>query len=188
MIHGYKLYFASAIVCYYDAVTHTLYVEQDGIRHYKGVMPSTWALLVSNPTDTNLGYILGALTTPPVYGGRMSVEALKRRIEITRTEVVDMFLVNSSTVKAVGYDEKRQKLYVQYLSEGEPIYEFDNVTIVEWNAIQNADSKGSEIWWQISLNHNKGTYRVVTGTNLNYTGTYTTNPGTPHEEGYIVVK
>lgn len=192
-MNKFKLYFASAIICWYDRIMKAMYVMQDGTyRRYGEVSAARWTDLLSNPTDEHLLEIISTLLVPPTYGHRPSEEALKNMVEIVRTDGIDMFLVNSSTIKAVGYDETNRKLYVQYLASGnsseEPIYEFDNVDIVEWNAIKNAESKGSEIWWQISLNHGKGTYRVVTDTNLNWTGSLLPNPGTPHEEGYIVIK
>ena len=192
MKRAFKLYFASEIICWYDYTMKAMYILQDGgYRRYGEVLPSRWNQLLGNPTDKMLLEIISTLLVQPTYGHKPSAEALKNRVEIQRTDGIDMYTVNSSTIKAVGYDAENRKLYVQYLASGksaeEPIYEFDNVDIVEWNAIQAAESKGSEIWWQISLNHGKGTYRVVTGSNLNYVGLMT-NPGTPHEDGYIVIR
>lgn len=184
-----KLFFATEIVCYYDADERVLYIlNNGGLTYYTAIFPSVWSQLLLDPTYANFKVMIGQMITPPRYDrAKVSSRALANSVTITRNDSVEMFDVNSSNVKAVGYDAATSKLYVQYLNPSDqPIYEFDNVSPVEWEAIRNADSKGSEIWWSVSLNHTKGTYRVVVGSNLEYT--HRSLGGTPHPDGYITIR
>lgn len=66
----------------------------------------------------------------------------------------EMIYVDSSTVEAVGYDDKAQELHVQFTSHG--IYIYYEVPRNVFDAFMSAASKGSFLNREI-----KGVYRFA---------------------------
>ena len=95
---------------------------------------------------------------------------------------VDMYDVDSSTVKAVGYDRYTLTLYVQYHTGD--IYRYQNVPADYWSALQNAESKGSWVHWFLKINADSFPYSQVIDAVLVPAGKMS-NPGSPHPDGWM---
>lgn len=95
-----------------------------------------------------------------------------------------MFLVNSSNIYAVGYQQEKEQLYVEFLDGS--IYRYNDVPESIWKKFLIVESKGSFLHFYVKINDNVYDYEDVTGeVDVTYTG-YAPNPGTPHESGYMV--
>lgn len=177
-----KLYFSDIIRCWYDLKNQSLYIYGGKYVRYDYISELVWYGLKSNPTTDYLKQITNGLTPAIVAQVPKKLEELI----IYPDNSIDMYLVNSSNVKAVGYDQENQKLYIQFLSKGNPVYEYSNVPLSLWQALQSVDSKGSWVHWFLVVNDSEFPYRKNPVANLVYTGESLPNSGTPHEKGYMV--
>lgn len=66
---------------------------------------------------------------------------------------------NSSTVDAIGYDEKKKVMRVQY--KGTATYEYYHVLKGEFNSIRSAENIGNQIRLAINTCHPAKSYRKV---------------------------
>lgn len=56
----------------------------------------------------------------------------------------------SSNIAEIGYNEEKQKLYIQFKEGG--LYSYHPVTPKQWKEMQKAESKGSYFWKNIRNN------------------------------------
>lgn len=92
-----------------------------------------------------------------------------------------MYLVNSSNIYAVGYDQDALEMYVEFLDGS--IYRYYDVPLDIWKGMLLVNSKGSYLHWRIKINDYD--YEDVTG---DITVTYRNdipNEGESHPEGYM---
>ena len=173
-----RLYFSAYNVeVAYDKVASTLYVRRDIILSYYPVN-NIMGLQIVGGDNKSLEIIEKALVPKQVY-------KLPKGLIWTSMpqKSVEMYSVNSSNVVSVGYDETTQELYIEY--KGGVIYQYKNVPEEYWNALQNADSKGSWIHWFLKINDKEFPYTKVNGANLVPATSSLSNTGTPHPEGYM---
>ncbi len=98
-------------------------------------------------------------------------------------KVIDMYLVNSSNIYAVGYDTEEEQLYVEFLNGS--VYRYNNVPEDIWRKLLLVESKGSFLHFYVKINDDTYDYEEVTGeVQVDYVGN-APNPGTPHETGYM---
>lgn len=175
---GYLTFNAYQTELYYDSINEWLYVYSDKIYKYANIPPSTWGVLKGKDRDF-LEYITG------IYPIKSIVKSVPKGLDyvVFTPNTIVMYKVDSSNIKAVGYDLYANTLYIQYLSKGEPIYRYDNVEEEIWNGLQQADSKGSFTHWFIKLNNYH--YTKVGGYNLTWSNYYTPNTGEAHPDGYM---
>jgi hypothetical protein len=57
--------------------------------------------------------------------------------------MVTMIEVESSNVAAIGYDPKKQELYVKFQGDGARLYKYLKVPSLVWEHMQRAQSKGT---------------------------------------------
>ena len=108
------------------------------------------------------------------------------KIQLSNGTTVAMFTVNSSNIYAVGYIKEKEELYVEFLDGS--VYVYYGVEPELWRMLQIVDSKGSFLHHYIKINDTVYQYEEITGlVNITYVG-QTTNPGTPHPEGYMTDK
>lgn len=154
-----------------------LYVNTDMIRKYSPVNPSLGYAILTG--DWTLLENVQAAIYPEVV---LPKEAPKVWTDMP-VRGVEMYAVNSSNVKSVGYDQQLHLLYVEYQSGD--IYEYQNVPEEYWDALCKADSKGSWIHWFIKINAGDYPYKKVPGANLVPSTKPIDNTGSPHENGYM---
>lgn len=154
----------------------TLYVKRDMVRAYSPVNSTIWSQIMNG--DNWALEIIESAIYPTV------VVTPKNVVWYDMPEpYVEMYEVDSSNVNSIGYDAANQILYVEY-SEGD-IYQYLNVPQDYWNALINADSKGSWIHWFLKINSDQFPYSKVSGANLVDTEKNLPNRGTAHPEGYM---
>lgn len=73
--------------------------------------------------------------------------------------MIDMIAVKSSNLKAVGYDEEKRILYVDFLNGAK--YQYFDVPRFLFEELLKADSKGSYLDRRIKKGHYK--YQKVAG-------------------------
>lgn len=166
-------------ICYYDEKNNALYVDYDRIYKYEHIQPQLWLSVLSGGSDY-LQKILASMNYSVVTKIPKGLTPY-----VMPTSGVIMYDVSSSNVDCVGYDEDTETLYVRYNSNGMPVYAYENVPISYWNALIDADSKGSWLHWFIKINDGEFPYKKVSGYGLDYSGLKTRNPGIPHPEGYM---
>lgn len=175
-----KLYFSAARAeLYYHAKTETLYVDNGMIYAYRHVGALLWAQ-IRGGGKTQLENLYKA-QAPDI------VTKIPKGCEyyIPNDSGILMYDVDSSNVEAIGYDEGQQQLYVRFLSNGHPVYRYEGVPSQYWDALLQADSKGSWLHWFLKINDGQFPYTKVSGYDLQYTGMKPANPGTPHPDGYM---
>ena len=74
---------------------------------------------------------------------------------------VQMIEVQSSNLHSIGYDPKKQELYVRFQGDGPRLYLYKDVPEVVWQHFQRADSKGTFLR-KIVLPYFK--FRLITAT------------------------
>lgn len=176
-----RLYFSEIVRCWYDAEHTALYVYGGKYVRYDYISELVWFGLQNNPSTEYLKQITNGIT-PAVVA---SVPKGLPMLLIYPNDSVDMFEVNSSNVKAIGYDEEKQIMYVQFLSKGNPVYEYLNVPLSYWQAVQTVESVGSWVHWFLVINDGEFPYRKNPTANLVYTG-QTIGNGVAHPNGYMV--
>ena len=72
---------------------------------------------------------------------------------------VKMNSVNSSNVNAVGYDNKQQKMYIEFRNGA--VYMYDNVNNRDYNMMLIASSKGKWFWSNIRQKVGKYPYTLI---------------------------
>lgn len=177
-----RLYFSEIIRCWYDKEHTALYVYGGKYVRYDYISELVWLGLKNNPSPDYLKQITNGITPSIVASVPKNLEELF----IYPSNSVEMYSVDSSNVKAVGYDADNSILYVQFLSKGNPVYSYDNVPLSMWQALQAADSKGSWVHWFMVINEGEFPYRRNPTANLIYTGESLANAGTAHPNGYMV--
>lgn len=171
------------IKCWYDEEKRALYCYIDG-RYYRydRVSLLQWHTLKTTRTINVwreiTEYLSPSIVATPPKG--------LTPIELFDDDAVRMYDVNSSNVKAAGYDADAKRLYIQFLSRGNPVYSYENVPLSMWQALEMADSKGSWVHWFLVVNDGTFPYKRDPAANLYYTGETLHNAGTPHKEGYLV--
>lgn len=167
----------------YDKPTQTLYVRDESLNggksytySYKPVSKTTFDHIRGGNTD--LLEVVEKNLTPQLASAPQKTKWYQMPMDGVR-----MYEVNSSTINAVGYDTAEGVLYVDFIGGG--VYQYSNVPLNYWRALENADSKGSWVHWFLKINDSEFPYKKVTGANLIYTNESTPIPGTPHEEGYM---
>lgn len=160
----------------YDQKKHTLYVISDGACYsYYPVTEYAYSQIIGG-NQTLLHTIMGSIVP--------TIEPTRPKVLWTAiTDGIEMYDVNSSTVEAVGYDEKTSTLYVDFKNGG--VYAYENVPMNYWQALQQADSKGSWTHWFLVVNDDEFPYRKVSNADLVYNHSTTPNTGSPHPEGYM---
>ena len=159
----------------YDQSKQTLYIIDDGVCYsYYPVTNYAYSQIASGST-TMLQVVMSSIVPELAATPKVSW------IEIS--DGVDMYEVNSSTIKAVGYDKSNSVLYVEYIDGG--LYAYYNVPLNYWNGLEQADSKGSWVHFWLKINDNEFPYRKVNNADLVYNGIPTPNPGSPHPDGYL---
>lgn len=176
------LYFSkSQTEVWYDSDNETLFVWYDRIYKYDHINRFVWETLRAG---LDLEY-LERITAPLPFSVVSKVPKGLPKLVLPLAGIT-MYSVNSSNVVGVGYDATNERLFVQYNSDGLPIYEYSNVPVNYWNGLKNADSKGSWLHWFLKINDETFTYRKINGYNLIWSGeTLQPNSGTPHPEGYM---
>lgn len=176
-----KLYFSEIIRCWYDPEGTALYVYSGRYVRYDYISEMSWMGLKSDPTPERLASVVGYFAPKIVAGPPKGAVPLI----IYPSAAVTMYTVNSTNVKAVGYDAENRTLYIQFTSRGEPIYSYENVPASMWEALQTADSKGSWVHWFLVINEGEFPYRRNPPVTVVYDGP-AFNPGTKHPKGYMV--
>lgn len=173
---------SAAITLYYDMEKEVLYMLNDVVYKYSYVSPSIWSALSGGDRE----FIFDTLATLPYkivpklpkdYSSLYSVEVSE--------PLITMYKVDSSNVAYVGYDSKKKRLYVEFLTGD--VYEYYDVEEEIWNGLQKADSKGSYLHWFVVISDYR--YDKVSGYGLDYSGeVMKPNAGEPHKDGYMVLK
>lgn len=162
----------STRVAYKDG---TLYVKRDMVRAYSPVNSTMWAQIMG---DNRALEIIESAIYPTV------VVTPKNVIWYDMPEpYVEMYEVNSSNINSIGYDAANHILYVEYGEGG--IYQYLNVPQDYWNALTQADSKGSWVHWFLKINSEQFPCSKVSGANLVDTAKNLPNSGTAHPSGYM---
>lgn len=165
---------------HYDSEGERLYINDNGtIYRYENVPVSAWYIVKNGDLD-----FLDQITEVMPYRIVPNLPKTKKldTFILPRPSVV-MWKVNSSNVKYVGYDRETQRLYVQFLND--EVYVYYDVEPQIFDAIRQADSKGSILHWLVKINDYR--YEKIGGFLLDYSTNYLTpNSGTPHPDGYLV--
>lgn len=101
-----------------------------------------------------------------------------KRIQFQEKQV-EMYLVNSSNIYAVGYDDG--EMYVEFLDGS--VYRYDDVPLDIWKGMLLVNSKGSYLHWRIKINDYD--YEDVTGEIAVTYRTDIPNEGEAHKDGYM---
>lgn len=169
---------SAATTLYYDMEKEVLYVLNDVVYKYSYVSPSIWSALSGGDRE----FIFDTLATLPYkivpklpkdYSSLYSVEVSE--------PLITMYKVDSSNVAYVGYDSKKKRLYVEFLSGG--FYEYLGVEPEIWEGLRNADSKGSFLHWFVKINDYP--YSKITPVGIEYGDYLTPNKGEKHPDGYM---
>lgn len=164
---------------YYDESGETLFVVDDGtVYKYKDIPVSAWLIIKGG--DLDFFDMLTEVMPYSIVGNIPKTKKLDKFI-LPAPSVV-MWLVDSSNIKYVGYDSEKGRLYVQFLTGD--TYVYFGVENEIWQALRQADSKGSFLHWFIKVNNYR--YEKIGGFNLDYSDNYLTpNSGEAHPDGYL---
>lgn len=170
------LLYLSKLACYFDKKNNTLYIRQDGSTFkYSNLFKSFWITLKSS--DDKLNYL--NIVTSSIYPEPAVLPKGLDVLYIDEDEIT-MYEVDSSNIKAVGYNNST--LYIEYLNND--LYQYENVPLNYWEALKNADSKGSWIHWFIKINSSQFPYSKVRYKNIRYS-VANFPKGTAHPSGYL---
>lgn len=81
----------------------------------------------------------------------------------TTTPTIAMTPIESSQIEAYGYDHETSTLAVRFKGKGKPggLYHYRNVGATDWQAFQDAESKGSHFIRNIKPHPDRYPYQRV---------------------------